>query len=170
MALFKGTLLKCFYFKNLKIAFPFLFFSIRTLQLKSGSHVKIGIRAICANQSKIIVYGELLIGKNFSLNNYSRVVAMERITIGNNVTIAQFVSILDHDHGYEFENDNMKLKGYITMPIEIGNNVWIGDKVTILKGVKIGNNVIIGANSLVNKNIDSNCIAAGVPCKKIKLI
>lgn len=38
-------------------------------------------------------------------------------------------------------------------------------KTTILKGVNIGNNVIIGANSLVNKDIPDNCVAAGNPAK-----
>lgn len=51
--------------------------------------------------------------------------------------------------------------------VEIGNNVFIGMKSTILKGVHIGNNVIIGANSLVNKDIPDNCVAAGNPCKVI---
>lgn len=51
--------------------------------------------------------------------------------------------------------------------VVIGNNVFIGMKSTILKGVHIGNNVIIGANSLVNKDIPDNCVAAGNPCKVI---
>ncbi|WP_394523274.1 DapH/DapD/GlmU-related protein [Lacrimispora sp. JR3] len=51
--------------------------------------------------------------------------------------------------------------------MEIENNVFIGMHTTILKGVHIGNNVIIGANSLVNKNIPDNCVAAGNPCRVI---
>ena len=51
--------------------------------------------------------------------------------------------------------------------VAIGNNVFIGMKATILKGVHIGDNVIIGANSLVNKDIPDNCVAAGNPCKVI---
>ena len=51
--------------------------------------------------------------------------------------------------------------------MEIGNNVFIGMHSTILKGVHIGKNVIIGANSLVNKDIPDNCVAAGNPCRKI---
>lgn len=46
-------------------------------------------------------------------------------------------------------------------------HVFIGMQSTILKGVHIGNNVIIGANSLVNKDIPDNCVAAGNPCKVI---
>ena len=51
--------------------------------------------------------------------------------------------------------------------VKIGDNVFIGMQTTILKGVHIGNNVIIGANSLVNKDIPDNCVAAGNPCKVI---
>lgn len=52
--------------------------------------------------------------------------------------------------------------------MEIGNNVWIGDKSTILDGVHIGDNVIVGANSVVTHDIPSNSVAAGMPAKIIK--
>ena len=53
-------------------------------------------------------------------------------------------------------------------PVTIGNNVWIGGSVTILPGVTIGDNVTIGAGSVVVRDIPSDCVAAGNPCKKIK--
>ena len=53
-------------------------------------------------------------------------------------------------------------------PVSIGNNVWIGGSVTILPGVTIGDNVTIGAGSVVAKDIPSNSIAVGNPCKVIK--
>ncbi len=53
-------------------------------------------------------------------------------------------------------------------PVLIGDNVFIGYSVTILKGVQIGNNSIIGANSVVTKSIPANVMAAGNPCKVIK--
>lgn len=96
--------------------------------------------------------------------------AHEEIIVGDNVTIAQFVSILDHDHDYVVQNNELIMKGYNTAPITIGSNVWIADKVTILKGVQIGSNVIIGANSLVTKNVPNNCIVAGNPVRVIKEI
>lgn len=55
-------------------------------------------------------------------------------------------------------------------PIEIGNNVWIGGNVTILPGVKIGDDSVIGAGSVVTKDIPSDVIAVGNPCKPIKEI
>ena len=54
------------------------------------------------------------------------------------------------------------------LPVTIGNNVWIGGNVTILPGVSIGDNTTIGAGSVVTKDIKSNVVAAGNPCKVIK--
>ena len=54
--------------------------------------------------------------------------------------------------------------------VTIGDNVWIGGSVTILPGVTIGDNVTIGAGSVVTKDIPSNSIAVGNPCKVIKCI
>lgn len=121
---------------------------------------------------ELIAKGKLSVGHNFVMNGYSRVIAHKHITIGNNVVIARFVSVLDHDHAFSRNggNGDLVFDGYITAPISIGNNVWLGDKVSIMKGVTIGDNVIIGANSVVTKDIPSNCIAAGVPAKVIKNI
>ena len=55
-------------------------------------------------------------------------------------------------------------------PVTIGNNVWIGGSVTIVPGVTIGDNVTIGAGSVVVKDIPSDCVAAGNPCKVIRKI
>ena len=55
-------------------------------------------------------------------------------------------------------------------PVIIGENVWLGEGVKVLKGVTIGDNTVIGAGSIVTKSIPSNVIAAGNPCKVIKQI
>ena len=89
------------------------------------------------------------------------------IEIGNDVQITDGVTILTH--GYDWS----VLKGVYgevlgsSGSVKIGNNVFIGMKTTVLKGVQIGNNVIIGANSLVNTAIPDNCVAAGNPARVI---
>ena len=55
-------------------------------------------------------------------------------------------------------------------PIIVGNNVWFGGNVVVLPGVTIGDNCVIGAGSVVNKDIPSNVVAVGNPCKVIKEI
>lgn len=82
---------------------------------------------------------------------------------------ASNVSFINHDitalmFRFMDKNDSYKeRKGNIT----IGNNVFIGSNSSILYDVQIGDNVIIGAGSLVNKNIPSGSVAAGVPCRVI---
>ena len=56
-----------------------------------------------------------------------------------------------------------------TKPVFIGNDVWIGGRVTILPGVHIGNHSIIGAGSVVTKDVPDNVIVGGAPAKVIKL-
>lgn len=125
-------------------------------------------RVIIDDHVMLFTKGELNIGSHFGINQYSRIVAHERIEIGDHVTIGQMVSILDHDHHYEMKAGQLRLDGYKTAPIKIGNNIWIGDKCTILKGVTIGDNVVIGANTLVHKNVPANVVIGGTPFKILK--
>ena len=56
------------------------------------------------------------------------------------------------------------------MPVNIGNDVWIGGNCTILPGVTIGNNVVIAAGAVVTKDVPDNSVVGGVPAKVIKQI
>lgn len=89
------------------------------------------------------------------------------ISIGDNVDINKNFTIMTHDYSSfvfknlygEFVNSSWK--------VEIGNNIYFGTDVIVLKGVHIGNNCIIGAGSVVVKNIPDNSVAVGVPCRVI---
>ena len=133
-----------------------------------GAVMSLGRHPIIAEHVELKSYASLEIGDHFTINPYSRIVCKERILIGSNVLIARFVTILDHDHAYAFDGDQLSFSDFVTAPVNVGNNVWIGDKVTILKGVTIGDNVVLGANSLVSRDIPSNCIAAGNPCRVLR--
>ena len=73
------------------------------------------------------------------------------------------------DCGKNHHNPN-KRANLIPKPVKIGKNVWIGANVTILPGVTIGEGAIIAAGAVVNKNVEANTIAGGVPAKLIKQI
>lgn len=85
------------------------------------------------------------------------------IEMGSNVQITEGVTILTH--GYDWSvfkgkyGDVLGSAGHV----KIGSNVFIGMKATILKGTTIGDNVVIGANSLINKDVPSDCVVAGNP-------
>ena len=93
------------------------------------------------------------------------------VEIGNNVCISFGVSFITHDNATKVVNNILNDNSFaIYAPIKIGNNCFIGAKSILLPGVTIGDNVIIGAGSIVTKNIESNSVACGTPCKKISSI
>lgn len=91
------------------------------------------------------------------------------ITLGDNVHITGNCQFINHD-GAVLTLRHKIPDLELTFPINVGNNVFIGFGSIILPGVNIGDNVIIGAGSVVNKDIPSNSVAAGVPCRVIKPI
>lgn len=115
---------------------------------------------------------EICIGDNCIIGEYCHITAINRIKIGNGLLTGRFVYIGDNAHGgLSWEEAGIapvSRKLISKGEIIIGNNVWIGDKVSILGGVNIGDNVIIGANSVVTKDIPSNTMVAGIPAKILK--
>ena len=97
-----------------------------------------------------------------NLNNYIQ--ATNGIIFGNNIELGPGVKIISANHSPNNFRKHIKSK-----PIKIGNNVWIGSDAVILPNINIGDNVVIGAGSIVVKDIPSNSIAVGNPCKVIKI-
>ena len=114
-------------------------------------------------------YGkQISIGKRFFANFNFTVLDEARVTIGDDCFIGPNVSIYTACHSTDPVERNSRQEW--AKPVTIGNNVWIGGSVTILPGVEIGDNVSIGAGSVVVKDIPSNSVAVGNPCKVIKKI
>lgn len=108
------------------------------------------------------------VGENFYANHNLVILDCAKVTIGDNVLIAPNVGIYTAGHPIVAEQRN-KLLEY-AYPITIGNNVWIGGGVQILPGVTIGDNTVIGSGSVVTKDIPSNVIACGNPCRVMRAI
>lgn len=109
------------------------------------------------------------IGEGTYINNNSSLCAVTRIELGKKCLIGDSVAIYDSDfHAIapEFRHADTGLSA----PVVIEENVWVGSRAMILKGVVIGKNSVIGAMSLVNKPIPANSFAAGVPAKVIRSI
>lgn len=114
----------------------------------------------------------LTIGSHCSIGEYNHITACNKIIIGDGLLTGRYVYIGDNSHGglsiEESKVPPIERKLQSKGEVRIGNNVWIGDKVTILAGVSVGDNVIIAANAVVTKNIPSNCVVGGVPAKTLK--
>ena len=112
-------------------------------------------------------YGKhIRLGKRFFANFNFTVLDEAYVTIGDDCFIGPNVSIYTAGHSTNPIERNSRKEW--ALPVTIGNNVWIGGSVTILPGVTIGDNVTIGAGSVVVKDIPSNVIAVGNPCRVIK--
>lgn len=108
------------------------------------------------------------IGENFYSNHNLTILDGAKVQFGDNVFVAPNCGFYTAGHPLDYETRNKGLE--YAKPIKVGNNVWIGGNVVVLPGVTIGNNVVIGAGSVVNKDIPSNSVAVGNPCKVIKKI
>ena len=108
---------------------------------------------------------EFIVGNDTYINPDSIIVCHKQITIGDNCAISWGCQFLDDDL-HSIINNNNRMN--IPSAINVGNNVWIGAGVKILSGSKISDGVIIAAGSVVKGKLDSNCIYAGVPAKKIR--
>ena len=112
-------------------------------------------------------YGyNIRLGKNFYSNHNLVILDGAKVIFGDNVFIGPNCSFYTPEHPIDVELRNSGLE--YARPIKVGSNVWFGGNVTVLSGVTIGDNVVIGAGSVVVKNIPSNVIAVGNPCRVIK--
>ena len=112
---------------------------------------------------------ELSLGRGYM--NYECVIeCFSSISIGNDVAISERVVIRDSDnHAISSKTDNCLVRDKsVVAPIIIGDHVWIGMNVTVLKGVTIGEGAVVAAGSVVNKDVPSHCLVAGVPAKVVK--
>ncbi len=117
---------------------------------------------------------QLTIGNNCSIGEYSHITCADKVTIGNGVLTGRFILITDNSHGNSLPEEcdiaPLARDVYSKGPIEIKDNVWIGDKATILPGVTIGKGAIIAANAVVTKDIPDYAIVAGIPARIVKQI
>ena len=110
----------------------------------------------------IIIFenAKLQLGNSF-INSDCKIRCHKSITIGDNCAISHDVTIMDGDGHMTDGIQN-------SQPIIIEDNVWIGTRVTVLKGVRIGQGAIIAAGSIVNKDVPASVMVAGIPAKIIK--
>ena len=123
---------------------------------------------------KVVENPSVTIGDDCNIGAYNHITCVNRVVIGNGFLSGKWVTISDNNHGCSDYRDlcvpprkrEVTSKG----PVLIGQNVWIGEKATILSGVRIGDNAIIAANAVVTKDVPSNCLVGGIPAKVIKYI
>lgn len=121
---------------------------------------------ICARKN-----ANIIIGNNVGISS-ACIWAIDRIEIGNNVLIGGDSLIVDSDfHSLNYldrRNEELDVQNRVSKSVVIEDDVLIGTRVVILKGVHIGARSIIAAGSIVTKDIPSDCVAGGNPCIPIR--
>ena len=139
------------------------------VQATDGGVMRLGDGVSIGRHALVLCKGDLTIGPRGFLGQGCVVAASESIEIGADALIAEYVTIRDQDHEFEGENSTAS-NGMRVSPIKIGDNVWIGAKATIVRGVAIGENAVIGANAVVTKDVPANAVVVGVPARVVRIL
>lgn len=123
--------------------------------------------SLCANTQIVVQGANLRLGAGTFVGNGCVIVAQQSIRIGQRVLIGEYVSIRDQDHRIDGAGP-ITDSGFETSPIEIGDDVWIGAKSTVLRGSCIGNGAVVGAHSLVRGDLPDGAVAVGLPARIVR--
>ncbi len=145
-------------------------FGYGRLSIKNSDVLKLGTDNVIDDGFDFeINKGYLEFGSRNYINRNVKIVCFDQITIGDDCLIADSVHFYDHNHSLSDLSKPIRSQGYSTKPIKVGNNVWIGAKATVLKGVTIGDNAVVGANAVVTRDVPANAIAVGNPASVVKM-
>ena len=95
----------------------------------------------------------------------SRISASDEVVLGDGVMLANGAYVTDSD--WHTVHDRTRRAEQVT-PVHIGDNVWLGDHATVLKGVTIGANSVVAARAVVTRDVPANVVVAGNPAKVVR--
>lgn len=169
----KGAIIKC----RRKIKFGRNFRCERnvTIDALSSHGIKFGDNCSIGKNTRIECTGSFSIlgkgfkcGDNCGLGTDSFYGCAGGIEIGNDVIVGNYVSMHSENHNFDALSCPIRLQGVNHKGIKIGNDCWIGAKVTILDGAEIGDGCVIAAGAVVRGKFPNNVVIAGVPAKIVK--
>lgn len=139
------------------------------LRLAPGAQFQTGEACVLDTDTTIECSGTLTIGARVILGHHCTLGCKDRIEIGDDCLLAEMVSIRDHDHNFARTDIPIREQGATCAPVKIGRDVWLGAKVTVVRGVTIGDGAIIGANAVVTRDVPAMAIAVGIPARVVKM-
>lgn len=140
------------------------------IRVMNGARISIGDRTLIESHCHLLSQGDLLIGADGFLGAGCTLVAHDRIEIGTDALIAANVTIRDQDHRVASSTMPFRLQGFVTDPVTVGDNVWVGANAVVLKGVAIGGSTVVAAGAVVTRDLPARAVAAGVPARVIRML
>lgn len=146
-------------------------------RISIGENTRIGRMSLlrCFDAENESGLSSIAIGDDVNIGDMTSITSARRIVIGNGVRTGRLVLITDNSHGHTNIPSELD-KSPILRPIVsngeviIDENVWIGEKASIMPSVHIGKGAIIAANAVVTKDVPAHAIVGGCPAKVIKIM
>jgi acetyltransferase-like isoleucine patch superfamily enzyme len=156
IGILRGAYYKMIYFRNIESSVFSLQANSKIEVFNKRAKINLGKFVFIRKNASIRIdfNGVLNIGSNVFINDNCNINCVNSITIGKNTKIAPNVCINDHDHNYKKNTSDHLVRGEVS----IGENVWIGANVVILRDTHIGDNVVIAAGSVVKGTVPSNTL------------
>lgn len=129
-----------------------------------------GRQRISPHATIIGTYSNLTLKDNVEIANGAFILLKDKVSIGMNTAIAYNVTIITSSNPVGPCNSLYKLYPAKTEPVTIGDNVWIGANALILPGVVIHSYSVVAAGAVVNKDVPSGVVVAGVPARIVKYL
>ncbi len=138
-------------------------------QVEIGKNVSIWTMARIEALNIAAAKTRIKIGDDTVIQPFVHIGAVDSIEVGSECLFASHVYITDHDHEWRDINVSpRKSQNVISSPVKIGDQVWLGERVMVLKGVTIGDRAIVGAGAIVTSDIPAYSVAVGSPAKVVK--
>src|SRR5215213_3681433 len=132
-------------------------------RLVLGRWVHIGRgNAIRCHEGTLRIGDKCVFGKDNTVNAYLDV------EFGAATIVADWVYVCDFDHNFADVTVPIKDQGIVKTPVRIGPDVWLGTKVTVLRGVTIGRGCVVAANAVVNRDLPAYSVAVGMPARVVR--
>jgi acetyltransferase-like isoleucine patch superfamily enzyme len=138
-------------------------------KVQIGENSKIGPYSEVRCTSHFSKYGTgFSLGSNSGIGKFAFFGAAGGITIGDNVIMGEYVSFHSENHNFSDTSRLIKEQGVTSKGITLGNDIWVGAKVTFLDGAQVGNHCVVAAGAVVRGTFPDNVVIGGVPAKVIK--
>jgi acetyltransferase-like isoleucine patch superfamily enzyme len=139
--------------------------------IRLEENAKLGRRGIVTTTSHLSRFGVgLHVGRGSGISDFFHIGASGGVWVGDNVIIGPFLTVHSQEHVFDDESLPIKEQGTRQAEVRIGNDCWLGSRVTLLAGTTLGDRTVVASGSVVRGQHPAGVLLAGVPAKVIRKI
>ena len=134
-----------------------------------GGKITIGDQAYVCRfvEFSVPAGGELFVGDKAFIGRGVVISAHRKVAIGHHTMLGEYVSIHDNDHRMDRAEVPVAERGYVSDPLEIGANCWVGARAVLVRSSGMQENCVLGAGAVLTRKLSIGTIAAGVPARPV---